>query len=601
LGVPLRDASGQVVGALCAYDESVRAWEGRDVTVLEELAAAVVAELERIALTAEHEAVRTRLDLALDVAGVGSWDWDHVRGELAWDDRLRRLYDYDESAGTPVEHFTACVHPEDLPRLIEALTATATRGEEYDEVFRVLRRDGSVRWVSAHGRALHDRAGRTLRVIGAATDVTDQHVAATENATARTLLQLVSEAGRDLTGSLEVDDAVRGLARRMVPELADWSMVTLVTTPGHYEDVETWHRDPTRRDAVRRLARHRFEGRTEPQGSLRTLTTGEPFVLESGGRDFALRTLRAAPAVEALHRLDLESIVVLPLVGAKRVQGLITLARGGGRPPMNDAELSAALEISVRASTALEHARSYGKIRDLSEQLQRSLLTKPARPDGMRVAVRYTPASEAAQVGGDWYDAFVQPDGSAMLVIGDVIGHDSAAAAAMGQLRSLTRGIAYSSGGTPAEVLSRVADAIGGLRMDTIATALVARLTRDDATGCVRMQWSNAGHPPALVVRPGEPPVLLENHDLLLGLVDDEQRTDQELVLDPGSLLLLFTDGLVERRGEHIGDGLDQLLDVVDSGRDLPLEELVRFVHDRLVPAEPEDDVAVIALRVEEP
>jgi serine phosphatase RsbU (regulator of sigma subunit) len=281
------------------------------------------------------------------------------------------------------------------------------------------------------------------------------------------------------------------------------------------------------------------------------------------------------------------------------VIGLITLARGADRPAMNDAELAAAVEISVRASTALEHARSYGRIRDLSEQLQRSMLSRPVRPAGMQVAVRYTPAAEAAQVGGDWYDAFVQPDGATMLVIGDVIGHDSAAAAAMGQLRSLTRGIAYATGAGPAEVLGQVARAMEGLEIDTIATALVAKVTRDEESGTATLSWSNAGHPPALLLGPDGRARLLESHDVLLGLVADEPRSEQTIEITAGSMLLLFTDGLVERRGESINDGLEQLLRVVEGARSLPLEELVGVVHDRLVPLEPEDDVALVAVRID--
>jgi PAS domain S-box-containing protein len=600
LGVPLRDSRGQVVGALGAFDPRPRDWDERDVLVMQELGSAVVAELELLAITAEHETVLTRLDLAMDAAGVGSFDWDLLTGELTWDERLMRIFDYKpEDFDSTIEGFNRRLHPDDLDRVTAALRATIEHDAEYDEVYRIVVADGSVRWVSARGRALHDDSGATVRILGAATDITEQRQAEMEVATAHTLLELVSEVGRDLTGSLEVSDAVRGLARRMVPDLADWSVVTLVSTHGRFDDVESWHRDPALRECVREFTRHRYEGRLDQTGSLSTLATGEPFVLESGGGEFARRTLRSPAALAAFEPLDLESVVVLPLLNEDRVIGMMTLARGGDRPPMNDAELAAAVEISVRASTALEHARSYGRIRDLSEQLQRSMLTQPVRPAGMQVAVRYTPAAEAAQVGGDWYDAFVQPGGATMLVIGDVIGHDSAAAAAMGQLRSLTRGIAYATGAGPAEVLAQVAKAMDGLEIDTIATALVARVVRDDASGTATLSWSNAGHPPAVLLGPTGQARLLESHDLLLGLVADEPRTEQTIEIAAGSMLLLFTDGLVERRGESIAVGLDQLLDVVEEARSLPLEELVGFVQDRLVPSEPEDDVALVAVRVD--
>jgi serine phosphatase RsbU (regulator of sigma subunit) len=219
------------------------------------------------------------------------------------------------------------------------------------------------------------------------------------------------------------------------------------------------------------------------------------------------------------------------------------------------------------------------------------------QPDGFDIAVLYTPASQAAQVGGDWYDAFVQPDGATMLVIGDVIGHDSAAAAAMGQLRSLMRGIAYAAGGSPADVLTSVDHTMRGLGVDTIATSVVAKLVRGPS-GSTRMQWSNGGHPPAVVLRPDGSTLLLEEHDMLLGLAEDEQRVDHVLDLEPGSVVLLFTDGLVERRGHSLADGFEMLRSIVRACRDMSVQDLVDHVHRAMVPSEPEDDVAVLAVEV---
>ncbi len=597
LGVPLRNEAGHVIGSLCAYDGAARAWEDGDVVVLEELGGAVVAELERVALSTEHQTASARLDLAMEAAGVGSWDWDLASGELSWDDRVVRMFGYEphEFAST-IDGFNKRLHPDDLPRVTLALEETIAGRAPYAEAFRVQLPGGEQRWISAVGRPLLDEHGAVVRIIGAASDVTEQRAAEQEAATSLSLLSLVAQVGRVLVDSLEIEDAVRTVARLTVPGLADWSVVSLVTASGAVEDVECWHRDPELRAQTRTFARHRFAGRTQLQGSLAALASGEPFVLERGGFDYAVRTLRAPEAVEALTALGLESVVVLPLVGSEGVIGLLTLARDGQRPPMTAAELATAKEIAWRAGAALDNARSYSRIREMSEQLQRAMLTEPSQPEGMRIAVRYTPAAQAAQVGGDWYDAFQQPDGSVMLVVGDVIGHDTAAAAAMGQLRSLTRGIAYSTGEDPAGVLSRVSAAMAGLGIDTIATAIVAQLLRDPVTGWSRLRYSNAGHPPAVVVAADGTATLLDSHDLLLGLDDRELRTTHAVDLEPGATLLLFSDGLVERRGENLTVGLDRLLAVVRDARGLPVDELVGQVLARLVPEGPEDDVALVAL-----
>ncbi len=599
LGVPLVDTDGQVVGALCAYDAQPRAWAPVDVTVLQELATAVVAELERIALAAENERVQVRLDLALEAAGVGSWDWDLRTGEMVGDDRMRRIFAGTDAtfAGT-IEGFDRRVHPEDLPRVRAALKATIEHDVEYDEVYRVTLADTSVRWISARGRAVRDDSGTTIRVLGAASDITQQHVAEQETATARSLLELVAEAGRVLTDSLEVEHSVHQLAQLVVPALADWSIVTLVGNDGMLHDVESWHHDEAMRPAAAQLAAHRLDGLPFAGALGDAMVSREPVFVESGGAARAQRILRSPLALEAARQLAHESLAVFPLLVRDEVVGMLTLGRGPERPPIAGAEVAAAVEVAERAGTALQHARSFSRVRDISEQLQRSMLTEPAEPEGLEIAVLYTPASQAARVGGDWYDSFVGADGSTMLVVGDVIGHDSAAAAAMGQLRSLTRGIAYATGDSPAGVLSQVARALEGLDLDTIATAIVARLHRDPVTAQTRMTWSNAGHPPALVLHPDGGTDLLEHHDLLLGLVADEERIDHEVTLTPGSRVLLFTDGLVERRSENVVHGLDRLQHVACDGRHLGLAELVAHVHREMVPREPDDDVAVLALEV---
>ena len=159
--------------------------------------------------------------------------------------------------------------------------------------------------------------------------------------------------------------------------------------------------------------------------------------------------------------------------------GLITLARDSTRPPFSPAEIAAAADLSRRAGITLANAQTFGREREMSEQLQRSMLTAPVTPDDVDVAVRYLPASRAAQVGGDWYDAFAQDTGSTVLVVGDVVGHDSVAAAVMGQLRSILRGIAVANGGGPSELLRDLDRSLGTLGMPTNATVLVARVEGD--------------------------------------------------------------------------------------------------------------------------
>ncbi len=602
LGIPLVDATGQVLGALCVFDPDPRPWTPGEVAVIEELAPAVVAELERAAAVNERDQAQFRLGVAIAAGGIGSWDWHLDGGELRADERTMEMFGLPAGPRTvALDELERRVHPLDVDRFVPAMRAAVESGEDYSGELRLVGADGITRWVVLRGRPLHDLAGRPVRLVGAMYETTEQHNAAESASASADLVNLLAAASDLLSGSLEAEDAVRSLTRVVVPRLADWSIVSLVDADGRLRDAESWHYDPESREVTRHFAEHRLRGREDAVGSLAAFVSGEPFVLESDARAFAHQALRHPVAHETVDLLDLESVVVLPLLGDGEVIGTITLVRGSQRPPMSASELATAIDVGRRASTTLSLARAYGLERQMSAGLQRSLLTEPVQPDHLEVVVRYVPASTAAQVGGDWYDAFMQPDGATLLVVGDVVGHDFAAAAAMGQLRNLLRGIAVSSGESPAGVLDRVDHAIETLQLETTATAIVARLEQDPgeiADGLTRLRWSNAGHPPAVLVTATGQTRLLADHDLLLGVLTGTERRESELVLERGATLLMYTDGLVERRFEELHIGIGRLEQAVADLRELPLQQMADEIVRRLVPGEPEDDIALLAIRL---
>jgi len=289
--------------------------------------------------------------------------------------------------------------------------------------------------------------------------------------------------------------------------------------------------------------------------------------------------------------------MVVPMRGSGRILGVLTLFFSVGAP---DAEGTAtAQEIADRAGLALSTARQYDQQHQLAEQLQRSMLTAPQQPDGAEIAVRYVPAAEAAAVGGDWYDAFPQADGSTMLVIGDVSGHDTAAAATMGQLRSLLRGIATTlDDATPAAVLTKLDRAMRLLDIDTLATAAVVRLERAPGGG-FRLRWSSAGHlPPAVLSPAGDSRWLTGASGPMLGLGLDLPRHDSVAAAEPGSIVLLYTDGLVERRHVGLDAALTRLQEALSGLADRPPARLCDELLHQLVPGHPADDVALLAVRL---
>ena len=277
--------------------------------------------------------------------------------------------------------------------------------------------------------------------------------------------------------------------------------------------------------------------------------------------------------------------------------GLLTLFNGPARGPLSPADLDTAGEVADRAGMSLDNARLFAQQQQMAETLQRSLLSEPTSSPELEVVVRYRPAAEAVRVGGDWYDAFTKTDGETLLVIGDVVGHDASAAAAMGQIRALLRGIAVRTDDSPAQILRSVDEVLAKLQVDATATAVVARVQLDAAGGPAQLCWSNAGHPPPiLLLHDGTAqPLERAEADLMLGIDADTARTESTVPLPAGATVLLYTDGLVERRGHSLDDGLQGLRDIVSSLTGLSTDQLCDQVLERLLPVQSEDDVALLA------
>jgi PAS domain S-box-containing protein len=422
-------------------------------------------------------------------------------------------------------------------------------------------------------------------------------------AAANDRLQLLAETGRVLSGTLDISEQISQLTELVVPALGDWCW--LFVTDGHsrLREMASAHSDPARTVELEHYVRAMLSELTEESGTAEVIRTGRPMVLSSIEPAFVERALPGREARRALAGLAPASGVVVPLVAGGRTLGALGLFNDAGRALQTEAELETALEIGRRAGLALQQARLFDQQRQLAETLQRSLLTAPPAPDHCEIVVRYVPAAAGAEIGGDWYDAFVQPDGGTVLVIGDVVGHDSRAAAAMGQLRGLLRGIGHHTGGTPAEVLTGLDRAARGLDLDTMATALVARLEQDDPelrAGATRVRWSSAGHPPPVLLEADGTVTLLDGDppDLLLGVDPATPRVDRVTTIHRGGTLLLYTDGLVERRDRDLDAGIDELLRVVGELADLPLDQLCDRLLERMFLPDTEDDVALLAVRM---
>lgn len=244
----------------------------------------------------------------------------------------------------------------------------------------------------------------------------------------------------------------------------------------------------------------------------------------------------------------------------------------------------------------MDNARLYQRQRKVAETMQRHLLPQMPTVPGLEMKARYVPAPDASQVGGDWYDAFPLADGATALAIGDVVGHDLEAASGMAQLRNMLRAFAWSQPESPSAVVTQLDRAVMHIAEVPMATMLLARLTCDD--GLWQLHWTNAGHPPPLLItHDGRARYLTDAHGILLGTGSTKPRRDAVVTLPPRSTLMLYTDGLIESPSHSLDHGLDLLGKHAASLARRALDSFSDTLLEQVRPADNDDDVAFLAVR----
>jgi PAS domain S-box-containing protein len=514
---------------------------------------------------------------------------DAVVGRVIWDK-------YPETADSPFEENYRRVAETGVPASFEAWFAPMGIWFQVD----AFRTDGGLVVTYEDVTARHEAEQAREDAIAAREEQAER---AGEAAAAAELagrhLMLLGDISQAMTSTLDTDEAVQRFAELVVPQLADWCLVSVVDN-GRRRDVGRAHRDPAMVAALHRYADLRATTNRASAPVPTALREGRPVVIQRVTPEQV--TAMTSPAARAaLEPLRPTAVATFPLIARGELFGACTLVTGPDRGPFTEAELRTADIASRRAALALDNARLATAQSRVAERLQRSLLSPPVQPDNLELAVRYRPAVQDVAIGGDWYDAFLQPDGGTVLVIGDVMGHDLEAAAVMGQLKTLVRAIAYDRQDPPAELMRRVDLAVVGLDVATLATALVARIEQDDddrVAGLRRLRWASAGHPMPMLLQADGKVVDLEGPvGPPLGIGWSGPRADGVTIIPAGSTLLLFTDGLFERRTGDLDEGRERLRDAVAELAGKPLEELCDGLLATLLADGAEDDVALLAVR----
>ncbi|MBV7694492.1 SpoIIE family protein phosphatase [Streptomyces sp. TRM70350] len=534
-------------------------------------------------------------DPILALNQMGSFDWDLDNGLFHMDAQAHEVFDLrpGEYDGRP-ESLTVRVPPAEGRRLDSLVTQAIKDGSEnYGAYFRIRRRDGTLRWTHTQGYIRRDESGRPRRIIGIVRDATRElnESVARRDQTAWNLagrreqtnvVQLITAA---LANARTVQDVIDVLKdTHGVTHLGATSLVMGLVEAGRI-----------------RLVAEGPEGSFVP-GTLIT-RIDEPYPMSEVVRTLSPRFIESPEEFAEgypilwphITDLDITSAAYLPLIVQARpigAMGLLYNDRHGFTTEERD--ILVALGSSIAQS--LQRAMFYEQEKDLASGLQQAMLPRTIPSvRGADVAVRYRSASLGRDIGGDWYDLIPLPGGRVGAVIGDVQGHDTHAAAVMGQLRIVLRAYA-AEGHTPATVMARASVFLHELDTDRFATCLYAEA--DLATGVV--QVVRAGHIDPLIRTPdGSCRRVPLQGGLPLGLSAEFGRLAYPvgtIELDPGHTLILCTDGLVEQPGADLDDGMKVLTALVASGPQ-DVWKLADLLIDVAEERGGDDDVALLLLR----
>jgi len=499
----------------------------------------------------------------------------NAAGEIEYvNDRWVAYTGYDLN-GSRDGGWRAAIHPDQETAILERWRHSVLTGEPFAQEYR-LREGGTgrYRWYLVNAVPARAKRGEILAWIGTCTDVDAQKRLEEREA-------FIARAGERLGASLDVTATVAAMKTLLIPRLAERTWVALLDDAGRYIltglgstdigdelDTRRWIGAPLHPPLHEAVAR--------------VVDGGNPLVLDQPDR-FPDPWVRDLPAGAAM---------IVPLVSGDVTIGALALVRTSGRAYDVD-DVALVREFARRASLSLEHARLYERERTTADALQRAML--PAQLPLLRdikFSASYSAASESQRVGGDFYDAFVLPDGRVALTIGDVTGHGLEAAVIMGEIRQALRAASFESA-EPSAILDRASRLLVASGRTVFVTAICGVL--DPITG--RFAYATAGHPPPIVDESGELR-RLPAMGLPIGLRDDE-GVDFAVRLKAPCTLIAFTDGLMEF-GRDLGAGERRIEAAIRALVGEEIEHLAgALMKEVLGEDEPTDDIAILTVRVE--
>ena len=600
--VPIGSRDGRRhIGALIAglnprlrYDEPYREFVGMAAAQIGNSIAAARAFSEERARAESMQITRTIEKIGLFAESAQQLFWTtRPDGPVDW--YHKSWYDY---TGTTYEDlgwgWKESVHPDDLPEVMRRWPQALQHGAPFEMTFRLRGSDGRYRWFLSRAVPEFDENGQVTRWYGTNTNIDSERRAAQQ-------LDALAALGDRLVQTPDLGGALYALAHGLVPNIADWTLINVADDNGALRLAAAHHRDPELARVMEPYIGTHYDaqGRTV---AVEVFKSGKPVVLGSTDPSIARGRVTEGFAV-AVERMGMSSIVIVPIVANGTVLGTFHAASTRSEKTYSEQDLPFFEEIGRRIGYAIQNAQAYEREWRIAHAFQSAALPGVLpRVPGLHFSSLYEPASHEAKVGGDFYDAFRLLDGRVVVSIGDVAGAGLGAAATMAELRQSIRAVA--SVNPDPEMLLKAADGVfSDAGRAPFASAFVAVI--DPLTFSI--QYANAGHPAPVLRRPDGSLQLLGGNDLLLGIGMGTQygaRHVGKVAAEPGSLLVLYTDGLTEATRDPI-DGEFRLKNVV-SGIDAKPEtapRAARAIWEAVIGgvSSAHDDVAVLAVFLETP
>ncbi len=389
----------------------------------------------------------------------------------------------------------------------------------------------------------------------------------------------MAEASRVLASSMDYGETLKRVTRLAVPRIADWCAIDLLSEQGEIQRVAVHHSDPGRLKLAERLYSGYQPTLDEPSGVPEVIRTGRARIFTDIRPDALAAYARDDEHLELLSSIGATAVIIVPMAGATKTIGAITLVSAESARRLSPADLALAERLARRAGTAVENAHLYTERTRIAHTLQQALLPE-SLPDvpGVEIEARYCAAGELNEVGGDFYDVFEYDANRWMLVIGDVCGKGPRAAGVTALARHTLRAAAM-SGQAPASMLGTLHQALRrqppGADLCTVCLVMM-----DRASSPTRLTVALAGHPPPLLIDSSGEARQIGRCGTVLGVLDPISVREDQTELGAGETLLLYTDGVPDAglRAEGLL-GEQGLIELCRQAPTLALPELLEHIE----------------------